>query len=221
MRVLWVLLLMVLILIMKNYFDLVRDSLETFVDDYTIIAKDAFPCPADAVAQYPGMQGCYYHDLAGCAMFPVTAGIAECPSTVVDLKSQLNSPKAAVQAANTSIFDYIYDKVKQTGTTTASCPNAQCSFDFFRKMQVMTDSELSDYLDRIKDDACAAGAVCLQPDNLAQYISDTQVTATAQGLTCKDAQKAFDTAVNQSSKKLVQRVYPDCTLAPAATAAEN
>lgn len=198
-------------LLFADSLSLTKRCLENFVENYKTVTRDAFPCPKDAVSDVPGMSGCYYHELAGCAMFPDTAGITTCPPTPAELDQKLKTASADVSPANTSIFDYIYDKLNSNKTSASSCPEAPCeNTEFFRKMQVMTDAELSAYLQRIKDNECSVGAICLRPENVASYISDSQILATSQGKTCEDVKASLGTIANESSKQLIHRIYPDC-----------
>lgn len=202
----------VIIVFCAGCMQFLQKRIEGFVDDYKVIAMNAFPCKPPGL-DMANNTGCYYTELNGCAVFQSRPDIKECPITSKELKASLQTPPAIV-AQNEDVFDYVYDALKEKSPPTDSCRGSPpCSFDFFKKLALMTDGELDAYKVRIQKDPCSIGGICMLPENIAAYIGDSQHRAAQKKAGCPEAQKAYHIAKNATSKDIINRTFPDCSLA--------
>ena len=218
MKMLYLLLSIFFGMLIMNSFE---KQIENFVDNYKVIAMNAFPCKVPQEETGNGaetlptsLSGCYYSELNGCAVFPTNETILTCPSTVKAFKKRFVETSDLV-AGNEEIFELVYDAMKNQssqdqGTECKSSP--ECNLDFFRKIQVMTDGELNAYQQRLKNNPCSVGAVCMLPENVAAYISTAKQDASVKGVDCTEASRAMNSMSNKYSQTLYQRVFPECSL---------
>lgn len=202
----------VLLVLCTGFLQILQQKIEGFVDDYKIVAMNAFPCKPPGI-DMTNKSGCYYTELDGCAVFPSRQEVTTCPSTSAALQDALKTP--SVLAQNEDVFDYVYDALKEVSSKTSeNCEKSPpCSFDFFKKLALMTDGELNAYNARIQKSPCSMGGICMLPENVAAYISYSQNKAAQNKMNCSEAQKAYGQANNTTSKTIISRTFPDCNLA--------
>lgn len=192
--------------------------IESFIDDYRLVKMDAFRCFPAKLNE--NEKGCYYSKLDGCLVFKDPDNSEDCPASPEDagLKTDV-----VPEASNTSIFDYIYNAMRETNSGgPGKCPSHSmsdrpCNFDFFQKLRVMTDSELNAYMKRITAEPCSQGAICFRPENVASYITTEQdkannISVSRDNNICFNASQEYQNTRNGPSRDIIKRIYPKCKL---------
>ncbi len=206
----------VLILVFLGYVcRYINLEVEGFLENYKVIAIDAFPCRVPITDNSEsGSSGCYYHELNGCAVFPANQTSQKCPATVTEFERQIANPTDDPAAKNEDIFELVYDAMKSTSAEKSDCSSAApCDvMDFFQKIKVMTDAEMNAYQKRVKNEPCSIGGRCMLPENVASYVSTSQADAIKSKTDCKTAANSQLTIGNEYSRGLEARVFPQCRL---------
>ena len=155
--------------ILRNVIVLRKEHFENTTAPY-VVKMDAFPCKVVGSDKSGDTMGCYYNAVGGCVMNASQDGV--CPSTAPAITSEPTpvTLNPAPVASNTTIFEYVYNALKNTPPNTTCPTQATCPSDFFDRVKKLSTNEIQALVQTATIDPCSSAAACVASPVISAYI---------------------------------------------------